>query len=109
MSKTFGDLKVGDEVYVIIGSNVDIVEVSVVEPSPTEKHYTYVVFGDNEYSVYSDSTSSYDDMVGDIYCDIDEAMRKMQEIRDTAWYDFQCASGSLNLLEAKKKQEVANK
>ena len=105
MSKTFGQLKAGDEVYVIIGSNVDIVEVSVVEPSPTEKHYTWVVFDDNEYSIHSDWTSFYDDMVGDIYCDINEAMRKMQEICAKALHDYKCASGSLNLLESKTNRK----
>ena len=81
MSKTFRQLRAGDEVYVIKGSNVEITKVSTAEPSPTEKHYTWVVFDDYEYSVYSDSTSFYDDMVGDIYCDIDEAMRKMQALQ----------------------------
>jgi hypothetical protein len=109
MSKTFGQLKAGDEVYVIIGSNVDIVEVSVVEPSPTEKHYTWVVFDDNEYSIHSDCTSFYDDMLGDIYCDINEAMRKMQEICAKALHDYKSASGALNLLETKKKETRSSK
>ena len=88
MSKTFGQLKAGDNVYVINGSNVDIIRLSVAEPSPTDKNYTWVIFDDYEYSVYSDSTSFYDDMVGDIYCDIDEAMRKMQDICAKALHDY---------------------
>lgn len=88
MSKTFGQLKAGDKVYVINGSNVDIIRLSVAEPSPTDKNYTWVIFDDYEYSVYSDSTSFYDDMVGDIYCDIDEAMRKMQDICAKALHDY---------------------
>ena len=53
---------------------------SVAEPSPTERHCTWVVFDDYEYSVHSDSTSFYDNMVGDVYCDIDDAIRRMQDI-----------------------------
>ena len=105
MSKTFRQLRAGDEVYVIKGSNVEITKVSTAEPSQTEKHYTWVVFDDYEYSVYSDSTSFYDDMVGDIYCDIDEAMRKMQDICAKALHDYREASGALNLLETKKKED----
>ena len=87
MSKTFRQLRAGDEVYVINGSNVDIIRLSVAEPPPTD-NYTWVIFDDYEYSVYSDSTSFYDDMVGDIYCDIDEAMRKMQDICAKALHDY---------------------
>lgn len=103
-NKTFGQLKVGDEVYVINGSNVDIVKVSVAEPSPTEKYYTYVVFDDNEYSLPSGWTSFFDDMDGDIYCDIDDAMRRMQDICAKALHDYREASGALNKLETLKRK-----
>lgn len=36
MSKTFRQLRAGDEVYVIKGSNVEITKVSTAEPSPTD-------------------------------------------------------------------------
>ena len=36
MSKTFGQLRAGDEVYVIKGSSVEIAKVTTAEPSPTE-------------------------------------------------------------------------
>lgn len=104
MNKTFGQLKAGDEVYIINGSRVDIVRLSVAEPSPTDKHYTWIVFDDYEYSVYSDSSSFYDELVGDTYCDIDDAMRRMQDICAKALHDYREASGALNKLETKKKE-----
>lgn len=103
--KKFKDLKSGDKVFIINGSDVEIVKVSVAEPSPTDKNYTWVVIGDYEYSVYSDSTSFYDDMIGDIYCDIDDAMRRMQDICAKALHDYRKASGALNLLETKKNRK----
>lgn len=103
MSKTFGELRAGDEVYIIKGSKVEIAKVSVAEPSPTDKHYTWIVFDDYEYSVCSDSSSFYDDMVGDIYCDIDDAIKIMKERCEKALHDYREASGALNKLETKKK------
>ena len=109
MNKTFEQLKAGDKVFIIKGSKVEIAKVSVAEPSPTERHCTRVVFDDYEYSVHSDSTSFYDDMVGDIYCDIDDAMRRMQDICAKALHDYKEASGSLNLLECFKFWKLKRK
>ena len=101
MGKTFGQLKAGDEVYIINGNSVEIVKVESVEVAL--RRYVLITIGDTEYSLPIDLPSFYDDMVGDIYCDIDDAMRKMQDICAKALHDYREASGSLNLLETKKK------
>ena len=105
MSKTFGQLKAGDEVYVINGCNVDIVKVSVAEPSQMSEGYVCVTINDYDFTIPSLRTQFYDDMVGDIYCNIDEAMRNMQEICANALHNYKCAIGSLNLLETKQNKK----
>lgn len=103
MSKIFGELRAGDEVYVIIGSNVEIVKVKSAEPSPRERGYTFLEFENNVYSLPSDWKSLYDDVEGDIYCDIDEAIKAMKEICEKALHNYREASDALNKLELKKK------
>ena len=101
--KTFGQLKAGDEVYVIKGSDLKIVKVSKdVTPSPIEK-CVWVMFGCIGRSMPSDLTSYHNYVLGDVYSDIDDAMRRMQDICAKALHDYREASGSLNLLETKKK------
>lgn len=102
MSKTFGQLRAGDEVYIIKGSDVEIVKVQSTEVAI--RQYVLITIGDTEYSLPIDLSSFYDDMFGDIYCDIDEAMRTMQDICAKAWHDYREASGALNKLETKKKE-----
>ena len=60
-----------------------------------------ITIGDTEYSLPVDLPSFYDDMVGDIYCDIDEAMKAMKKICENALHNYRKASGALNLLETK--------
>lgn len=102
MSKTFGQLKVNDKVFVIKGSKVEIVKVSVAEPSPIEKE-TWVSLGGILHSIPSELSSFFGTTDGDIYCDIDDAMRRMQDICAKALHDYREASGALNKLELKKK------
>jgi hypothetical protein len=102
MSKTFGQLKAGDEVYVINGDNVDIVNVQSTE---IVRQSMLINIVDEYYSLPLDWTSFYEEQVGNIYCDIDEAMRKMQEICANALHNYKCASGSLNLLETKQNKK----
>jgi len=97
MSKTFGELRAGDEVYVIKGSNVDIVNVECTEASSSQ--YVFITIGDTKYSMPADLSSFYVDPMGDIYCDIDEAMRRMQKICANALHKYREAIGALNLLE----------
>ncbi len=102
MSKTFGQLKAGDEVYIIKGSDVEIAEVSVAAPS--KLGHTLVRVSGCVFPVPSLCIHQYIDMVGDIYCDIDEAMRRMQDICAKALHDYREASGALNLLETSKNR-----
>ncbi len=103
MSKTFGDLKAGDEVYIIKGCNVEIVKVSMVGESPIEAE-TWASFGGVGHSIPSDLTSFYDNRGGCVCCDIDEAMRAMQDICAKALHDYKEASGALNKLETLKRK-----
>ena len=100
MSKTFGQLKAGDEVYVIKGSNVEIVK---VQSTATKQYHTYIKIDGWTYRVIAADSISYNDR-GEIYCDIDEAMRKMQDICAKALHDYREASGALNKLETLKRK-----
>lgn len=100
MSKTFGQLRAGDEVYVIKGNDVEIVKVSVAAPS--KLGHTLIRMSGCVFPVPSLRVQFYIDMVGDIYSDIDEAIKAMKEICEKALHDYREASGSLNLLETKK-------
>lgn len=99
MSKTFGQLKAGDEVYVIKGSDVEIAK---VQSTATKQYHTFIKIDGWTYRVIADDTSSHNDR-GDIYSDIDEAMKAMKEICAKALHDYREASGALNKLETKKK------
>ena len=102
MSKTFGQLKAGDEVYIINGNSVEIVKVESVEVAI--RRYVFITIGDTEYSLPVDLPSFYDDMVGDIYCDIDDAIKTMKEKCENALHDYRKASGALNMLETLKRK-----
>ena len=77
MNKTFGELRAGDEVYVINGSAVEIVKVSVAAPS--KLGHTLIRVSGCVFPVPSLRVQFYIDMVGDIYSDIDDAMKVMKE------------------------------
>jgi hypothetical protein len=99
MSKTFRQLRAGDEVYVINGSDVEIVK---VQSTDIKQYNIFIKIDGWTYRVPADVTSSHNDR-GDIYCNIDDAMRKMQDICAKALHDYREASGALNKLETKKK------
>lgn len=99
MSKTFGQLKANDEVYIIKGSNVEIAKVLVAE----DGKFTWVTFGGIGRKIPSDLIAYHNPILGDMYCDIDEAIKKMKSILERALHNYRCASGALNLLETKKK------
>lgn len=102
MSKTFGALRAGDEVYVIKGSNVKIVKVQSTEVATRQK--VYITIEDRCFLLSIDQLSVYDDVVDNIYIsDIDEAIKRMKEICENALHDYLCARSSLNLLERDDK------
>lgn len=102
MSKTFGALRAGDEVYVIKGSNVKIVKVQSTEVATRQK--VYITIEDRCFLLSIDQLSVYDDVVDNIYIsDIDEAIKRMKEICENALHDYLCARSSLNLLERDNK------
>lgn len=103
MNKTFGQLKAGDEVYVIKGCNVEIAKVKRVRVA--FKQYVLFTAGDEEYTMPVDLSSFCDMASSDIiYCDIDDAMRRMQDICAKALHDYREASGALNKLETLKRK-----
>ena len=102
MSKTFGQLKAGDEVYVIKGCDVEIVNVSVAAKRCNGAD-TLLRMSGCVFHVPAVHVQFYNEAIGDIYCDIDDAMRKMQDICAKALHDYREASGALNKLETKKK------
>lgn len=98
MSKTFGQLKAGDEVYIIKGSEVEIVK---VQSKVTKQYHTFIKIDGWTYRVITDDTSFHNDR-GDIYCNIDDAIKTMKEKCENALQNYREASGALNLLETKK-------
>lgn len=103
MSKTFGQLKAGDEVYVIKGNSVEIVKVSVAATRSNSAD-TLLRMSGCVFHVPAVHVQFYNEVIGDIYCDIDDAIRKMQEVCATILHDYREASGALNKLETKKKE-----
>jgi hypothetical protein len=104
MSKTFGQLKANDKVYIIKGCNVEIVKVQSAELN-TAKTAVFIISEECDFSVYAKQSSCHYGMkTGDIYCNIDEAMRAMQDICAKALHDYKEASGALNKLETLKRK-----
>lgn len=104
MSKTFGQLGAGDEVYIIKDDcSLEIAKVTKVEPSPFNKEYRLVVINGIGYTVSSFRYHFRDCMECNVYCDIDDAMRKMQDICANVLHNYRNAIGALNKLETKKK------
>ena len=100
MSKTFGELKVGDEVYVIKDNDVKICKVvDCARDTSDAIGFTCIALGNGEYCALPNDQTSF----GNIYCDIDDAIRKMQYICDKTLQDYQKAMGALYILEIKKK------
>lgn len=105
MSKTFGQLKAGDDLYIIKGSNVEIVKVQSAELNTAKTAvFIIIISEERDFSVYAHLSSCHYGMkTGDIYSDIDEAIKAMKEICEKALHDYREASGALNKLETKKK------
>lgn len=100
MSKTFGQLKAGDEVYVINGNSVEIVK---AQSTATKQYHTYIKIDGWTYRVITDDTSFHNDR-GDIYCNIDDAIKTMKEKCENALHDYREASDALNNLETLKRK-----
>ena len=105
MIKTFGQLRAGDEVYVIKGNSVEIVKVSVAATRSNSAD-TLLRMSGCVFHVPAVHVKFYHEAIGDIYCDIDEAIKTMKEKCEKALHDYREASGALNKLEAKKKLKI---
>ena len=101
MSKTFGRIKAGDEVYIIKGCDVKIAK---VQSTATKQYHIFIKIDGWTYRIPADSTSFYNDMVGDIYCDIDDVINTIKERCEIALHDYKEASGALNKLETLKRK-----
>lgn len=103
MSKTFGQLKANDKVYIIKDDcSVEVVKVKI-KPSQMSEGYVEVRINDWEFTIPSLRIQFYDIGVGDVYCNIDDAIKTMKERCENALQNYKRASGALNKLEAKKK------
>lgn len=101
MSKTFGQLKANDKVYIIKDDcSVEIVKVTKAVPSQMSEWYVRVTINDYDFTIPSLRTQFYDVWVGDVYCNIDDAIKTMKERCESALQNYKRASGSLNLLES---------
>ncbi len=79
MSKTFGQLKAGDEVYVLNGNNVEFVKVQSTEVDTRHSQMVTVEIEDSPFYLSAMLSSIHDNMIGDIYCDVYEACREMKK------------------------------
>ncbi len=105
MCKTFGQLKENDKVYIIKDDcSVEIVKVTKVVPSQMSEGYVCVTINDYDFTIPSLRTQFYDVWVGDVYCNIDDAIKTMKEKCENALQNYKRASGALNLLETKKRK-----
>lgn len=100
MSKTFGQLKAGDEVYVINGNDVKFVKVQSTEVKDTWDGQTVIVeIEDIHFPLSAEQSSINDDMIGDIYCDVYEAVREMKMRYNANIIECKKTLDSLLLLE----------
>lgn len=100
MSKTFGQLKAGDEVYVIKGNDVEFVKVQSTETKDTWHGQAVIVEIENIHFPLSAEQSSFnDDMIGDVYCDVYEAVRAMKKRYNANIIECKKTHDSLLLLE----------
>lgn len=105
MSKTFGQLKENDKVYIIKDDcSVEIAKVTKVEPArQINEGYVCVTINDWDFTIPSLRIQFYDVFGGDVYCNIDDAIKTMKDICAKALHDYREASDALNKLETKKK------
>lgn len=100
MSKTFGQVKAGDEVYVIKGNNVEFVKVQSTEAKDTWHGQEVIVeIEDIHFPLSAEQSSINDDMIGDIYCDVYEAVREMKKRYNANIIECKKSLDSLLLLE----------
>lgn len=104
MSKTFGQLKAGDEVYVIKGNDVEFVKVQSTEVKDTwDGQKVIVEIEDIHFPLSAEQSSFNDDTIGgihrDIYCDIYEAVREMKKRYNANIIECKKSLDSLLLLE----------
>lgn len=100
MAKTFGQLKANDKVYIIKDDcSVEIVKVTNVKLTQMSDRYVRVTINDYDFTIPSLRTQFYDIFVGDVYCNIDDAIKTMKERCENALQNYKRASGALNLLE----------
>lgn len=100
MGKTFGQVKAGDEVYVINGNNVDFAKVQSTEEENTWRgHKVTVEIEDIHFYLSAEQSYIHDDMIGDIYCDVYEALREMKKRYNANVLDCKKSLDSLLLLE----------
>lgn len=104
MSKTFGQLRANDKVYIIKDDcSAEIAKITKVVPSQMAEGYVRVTINDYDFTIPSLRVQFYDIWVGDVYCNIDDAIKTMKERCENALQNYKRASGALNLLETKKK------
>lgn len=104
MSKTFGQLKAGDEVYVIKGNDVEFVKVQSTEVKDTwDGQKVIVEIEDIHFPISAEQSSIHDDMISgihcDIYCDVYEACREMKKRYNANVITCKQSLDSLLLLE----------
>ena len=103
MSKTFGQLKAGDEVYVIKGNDVEFVKVQSTEADTRHSQMVTVEIEDIHFYLPAEHSSIHDDTIGgihrDIYCDIYEAVREMKKRYNANIIECKKSHDSLLLLE----------
>lgn len=72
-------------------------------PSQVSDGYVRVTINDYDYTIPSLRTQFYGLWGGDMYCNIDDAIKTMKERCESALQNYKRASGALNKLETKKK------
>lgn len=103
MSKTFGDLKAGDEVYVINGSDVKIVKVQITRATSIQGG-VFMTIEDMDYILPINKSSFSACLIKEFYCNIDDAIKTMKERCESALQNYKRASGALNKLETLKRK-----
>ena len=103
MSKTFGQLKAGDEVYVINGNNVKFVKVQSTEADTRHSQMVTVEIEDIHFYLHAEQSFIRDEGINrsdDIYCDVYEAWREMKKRYNANVIECKKSHDSLLLLES---------
>jgi hypothetical protein len=101
--KTFGQLKAGDEVYVIKGNDVEFVKVQSTEVDTRHSQMVTVEIEDIHFYLSAVLSSIHEYMISgiycDIYCDVYEAIREMKKRYNANVITCKQSLDSLHLLE----------